>query len=154
MVDSVCDTGYPVADLNKNDLFLVNLRGGSLVLGFMQVPTSWQGTGGSCREPGIKGAGKFMGCGRREGGKQDSQGGEKNCNIALIFFNRFLKSTKRWEPQRKGAGTGCTRYGKWEDQTPPPPPPPPLTCSFQLPCKSCINNARKTVCAPRRTVIY
>ena len=38
-----------------------------------------------------------------------------------IFCNR--KSTQRWEPLRKGAGTRSTRYGKQEIETPCPPPP-------------------------------
>ena len=57
------------------------------------------------------------------------------CFLSLFPFSRHFRTEgasaeeRGWEPLTKGVGTGSTRYGKWEIQTPcsPPPPHPPLS---------------------------
>ena len=77
-------------------------------------------TGG--REPGRNGNGKSKGGGRRGGGRRYIQGdGSREKwqtfrNIGTIFRNR--KSTLRWEPLGKGAGTESAACGTREVQTP------------------------------------
>ena len=58
--------------------------------------------------------GKSTGGGGRERG--DIQGGE-SWEIVQFFA---IEKAHRWEPPRKAAGTGSTRYGKREIQTPWP----------------------------------
>ena len=72
--------------------------------------------------------------GLREAGEEGAEGGiskrggsrekwEKFRNTGTIFRNR--KSTRRWEPLWKGAGTGSAGCGRRDVQTPLSPPPQP-----------------------------
>ena len=76
--------------------------------------------------PGVMGAG-----GLREAEEEGAGGGiskrgrsqekwEKFHNVGMIFCNR--KSTRRWGPLRKGAGTRSTGCGRREVQIPLSPP--------------------------------
>ena len=76
----------------------------------MQGTEHWRGGGTGELVPGSNGGGRSTGGGRRVGGRWDIQKGwepgemGKFRNIGTIFRNR--KITRRWEPLRKGAGTG------------------------------------------------
>ena len=86
------------------------------------------GVGKGGGSPGVMGAGGLPEAGEEgAGGGISKKGGswekwEKFCNIGTIFRNR--KSTRRREPQWKGAGTGTAGCGRWDVQTPLSPPPP------------------------------
>ena len=93
----------------------------------MGILIAWGGGQGG-GSPGVMGAG-----GLREAGEEGAEGGiskrggsrekwENFRNTGTIFRNR--KSTRRWEPIWKGAGTGSAGCGRRDVQTPLSPPPP------------------------------
>ena len=74
--------------------------------------------GGRGVDPVKMWGGRGMGEGRRGGGNWEKR--RKILQYCIIFYNRIR--TKRWEPLRKRAGSGCKRYGRRQFQNPPVSP--------------------------------